>query len=122
MYLQTIEDICGKLKKDSAEYGAGQLLLMIAKNHPASGEVIAKDLSNEDMSVGTFFEAMKAHARKNAKSGFFCFSPELAVEFAIQFYSLPAESAEEILQATAPEAHRPPEETNDEPINLLDLW
>lgn len=121
MYLQTIEDICGKIKQDSAEYGAGQLLLMIAKNHPASGEVLAKDLAHKEMSVGSFFLAMKEYARKNAKSGFFCFSPELAVEFAIQFYSLPASSAEEILQATAPEAHRPPVETNDT-INLLDLW
>lgn len=74
-----------------------ELLREIGRVSPQAGTVIEEDLKAPEMSAAKCAEALRAHAKKNQKGGFWgcaCFGvdPENeVVKFVLDFYKIPAE-------------------------------
>lgn len=96
----------------------GELLREIGRVSPQAGKVIEEDLENPEMSAVKCAEALRAHAKKNQKGGFWgcaCFGvdPENeVVKFALDFYKIPAEWISKEKPAAKPAAGR---------VNLMEL-
>ena len=96
----------------------GELLREIGRISPQAGKVIEEDLKNPEMSAVKCAEALRAHAKKNQKNGFWgcaCFGvdPENeVVKFVLDFYKVPAEWVSKEEPATKPAAGK---------VNLMEL-
>ena len=81
--------------KDNNERAIGGILSVIAGCSDEAREIIEQDLDNKQMSLGACFNALKAHARKNAQGGCWAcpvlqVTPENeAVKVICDFYKIP---------------------------------
>lgn len=69
----TMNKIREKVMAEPPESGArqiGEVALMIAGASKQAAEIIAADLDNPDMGLGKCFDALREHASKHQKGGF----------------------------------------------------
>lgn len=59
-------------KAEGTARAAGGVALLIAEHVPGAADIIAADLENADMSLGTAYKALEDYARKHAKG--YCFA------------------------------------------------
>ena len=59
-------------KAEGAARAVGGVALLIAEYVPGAADIIAADLENADMSLGTAYKALEDYARKHAKK--YCFA------------------------------------------------
>lgn len=102
----------------------GECVLMVAAADARAAELIAADLDNPEMGLDRCFAALKEHARKHQKGGFWgcmCMSFDKAnpvIQVICGFYKIPAEWFAENAPKTQALEHEPESEPV---INLLDL-
>lgn len=116
-----------KSAKDGAQ-AVGLLLVEVCKAVPQAREVIEADLDAKSMNLDAAFDALKAHARKHQKNGFWgcpvvgADPDNEVVRVLLDFYKIPAEwiggagDAKPQALGGAPRA-----QAAAAPIDLLDL-
>lgn len=121
-----------KSAKDGAQ-AIGQLLIEVCKAAPQAREVIEADLDVKEMSLDKAFGALKEHAQKNQKGGFWgCpvvgVDPQNeVVQVVLGFYKVPVEwiggagAEEPETQALVGEKKASPAAAAAPAIDLLDL-
>ena len=115
--------------KDNNERAIGGILSVIAGCSDEAREIIEQDLDNKQMSLGACFNALKAHARKNAQGGCWAcpvlqVTPENeAVKVICDFYKIPDNWHEHGPSSVSPPAsHLPPREGRKRArVDLMDL-
>lgn len=97
----TMNKIREKVMAEPPESGArqiGEVALMIAGASEQAAEIIAADLDNPDMGLGKCFDALREHASKHKKGGFWgcmCNQFEQAnpvIQVVCDFYKIPKEA------------------------------
>lgn len=111
--VSAIEAQQAKEKGRTAPWMVGEQLKDICRREPASAELIAQDMANEDMSIQAAEKTIKAYADKHRTGNFACVTPAKAEEILRKFYGLP--KPEE-----APEAEAPKPESDN--VNLEDFF
>ena len=97
----------------TAAWMVGEQLKDICRREPASAELIAQDMANEDMSIQAAEKKIKAYADKHRTRNFACVTPMEADSILREFYGLPK-------QGEAPEAEAPQPESDC--ISLEDFF
>ena len=87
--IKRIEEQQAKLKEGSAPWVVGEQLKDICRREPKSAELIAQDLTNEDMSLEKAEKQIKKWADGHRTGNFSCVPPEKADEILRKFYGLP---------------------------------
>lgn len=112
--IMMLEEQQSKVKERSPQWIVGEQLKDICRHEPASAELIAQDLENEQMSITEAEKQIKAFADKHKTGSFSCVTPMEADRILREFYGLPARSGD----AAAPVAP----ECGAKILNLADFW
>lgn len=97
--IKRIEEQQAKLKEGSAPWVVGEQLKDICRHEPKSAELIAQDLTNEEMSLEKAEKQIKKWADGHKTGNFAYVSPQKADEILRKFYGLP--TAGECVEAKA---------------------
>lgn len=96
---ENMDKIRAAVQAEQAESGArqiGEVVLMVAAASEQAAGIIAADLDNEEMSLATCFESLRAYAKKHAQGGFWgcmCSSFDKenpVIQVVCDFYKIPA--------------------------------
>lgn len=111
--IEAIEAQQAKEKGRTAPWMVGEQLKDICRREPASAELIAQDMANEDMHIQAAEKKIKAYADKHKTGKFACVTPAEADNILREFYGLPK-------PGEAPETEAPKPESDN--VNLEDFF
>lgn len=106
-----LEEQQSKVKQYTAPWMVAEQLKDICREEPASAELIAQDLENENMSIVEAEKKIKAFADKHKTGNFSCVPPAEADRILREFYGLHKSGEPE-----------PVTEKKGNVLNLADFW
>ena len=115
-----IEAQQAKVAARSAPWMVGEQLKDICRREPASAELIAQDLENEQMSITEAEKKIKAFADKHKTGNFACVTPIEAEKILREFYGLP-ETGEIVGSAECDSGKQEGEHRNSSVRKVIDL-
>lgn len=98
MSMDKLKKAMDKLEQGGGAHMMGRAILQVAEMRRDWAEIIAEDIENKSMNFETCFTALRDHAKKNQKNGFWgcLFEPvkgNVVFDFIVDFYKLPDAAA-----------------------------